>query len=79
MASYGLKLNGEIFAMYGRGKFVAKLPRRRVDELVSGGNGERFDPGHGRVMKEWVAFGSGAEKWVEIAREAYLFVKKGKE
>ncbi len=45
MSSYGLKVNGKIFAMFARGKFVAKLPRERVDELVNGGTGERFDPG----------------------------------
>jgi len=27
MASTGLKVNGRIFAMYSRGRFVAKLPR----------------------------------------------------
>jgi hypothetical protein len=32
-----------------------KLPRERVDELVEAGAGHRFDPGHGRLMKEWVA------------------------
>jgi len=32
-----------------------KLPRERVDELVEPGAGHRFDPGHGRLMKEWVA------------------------
>jgi hypothetical protein len=39
--------------MLVKGRFVAKLPRGRVDELVSGGSGEYFDPGHGRLMKEW--------------------------
>ncbi len=52
MSSYGLKVNGNIFAMHGRGQFVAKLPRQRVDELVNSGKGKRFDPGHGRLMKE---------------------------
>ncbi|HLJ14992.1 MAG TPA: hypothetical protein VKV15_10885 [Bryobacteraceae bacterium] len=70
MSSYGLKVNGKIFAMFARGKFVAKLPRQRVDELVSGGQGERFDPGHGRLMKEWIAVRAGAADWVELAREA---------
>ena len=37
-----------------KGQFVAKLPRERVDELVRLGQGEHFDPGHGRKMKEWV-------------------------
>jgi hypothetical protein len=51
----GLKVDGKIFAMHSKGKFVAKLPKDRVDELVRAGKGEYFDPGHGRLMKEWVS------------------------
>jgi hypothetical protein len=48
--SGALKVNGKIFAMMSsKGKFVVKLPKKRVDELVSGSKGERFDPGHGRI------------------------------
>jgi hypothetical protein len=72
-----LTVNGRIFAMLVKGKFVAKLPRQRVDELVNGGDGAHFDPGHGRLMKEWVAVGSGNMVWVELAKEAYRFVKAG--
>jgi hypothetical protein len=78
MSSYGLKINGKIFAMFGRGQFVTKLPGERVDELISAGKGERFDPGHGRLMKEWVIVGDGKADWVELATEAYNFVKQGK-
>ena len=74
MSSYGLKVRGKIFAMFGKGRFVVKLPKIRVDQIVSEGNGERFDPGHGRVMKEWVVVRDGTVDWVEIAREAYGFV-----
>ena len=74
MSSYGLKVNGKIFAMFGRNQFVCKLPKQRVDELVGLGRGKRFDPGHGRVMKEWIALTGGDAEWVEIAREAYRFV-----
>ena len=52
-----------------------KLSKKRVDELVSGGKGERFDPGHGRIMKEWLVAGTGRANWVELAKEAYQFVK----
>ena len=52
MSSCGLKVNGKIFAMFGRRQFVAKLPKQRVDALVSAAAGERFDPGHRRLMKE---------------------------
>jgi len=45
---------------------------------VSSGKGERFDPGHGRVMKEWVVVGTGKADWVELAKEAYNFVKQAK-
>jgi hypothetical protein len=78
MSSYGLKIDGKIFAMFGRGKFVAKLPKQRVDELVSKEMGERFDPGHGRLMKEWIAMSSHNGEWPALAKEAYQFVKTGK-
>ena len=45
-------------------------------ELVSSGKGKHFDPGHGRVMKEWIAFTGEKDRWVEFAREAYEFAKK---
>jgi hypothetical protein len=64
------------FSEHPAGKFVAKLPRDRVDELVRLGRGEYFDPGHGRLMKEWVAVADGTtSSWVDLAREACRFVR----
>lgn len=54
MNAVGLKTSGKFFAMVAKGELVVKLPRERVDELVAGRTGRRFDPGHGRLMKEWV-------------------------
>ncbi len=72
-----LKVNGKIFAMISsKGEFVVKLRKERVDELVNSGKGERFDPGHGRLMKEWLVFRTGLD-WIEIAKEACEFVKSG--
>ncbi len=49
-----------------------KLPRKRVDELIARGVGERFDPGHGRLQKEWlVVYG---DEWQPLAREALEYV-----
>lgn len=73
--SPGLKVRGKVFAMLVKGKLVAKLPRERVDGLVASGQGEYFDPGHGRLMKEWVAVGAGAKaRWVALTKEARDFV-----
>lgn len=77
--SGSLKVRDKIFAMISsKGEFVVKLPNKRVNELVEGGKGERFDPGHGRLMKEWVVIGPGKSDWIELAREARDFVKQGK-
>ena len=73
-----LNVKGKIFAMLVKGKLVAKLPRERVDRLVASGAGEYFDPGHGRLMKEWVAVADGRSRWVDLAREAHAYVSGGR-
>ena len=55
MNAVGLKTAGKFFAMVVKGELVVKLPAERVGELVAGGAGRRFDPGHGRLMKEWAS------------------------
>jgi len=59
--------------MSSKGQFVVKLPKDRVDELVRLGRGQYFDPGHGRLMKEWLAVEGGAGSWIALAREAHRF------
>lgn len=77
--STGLKVNGKLFAFISsKGQFVAKLPRERLDELVRAGLGEHFDPGHGRLMREWVAVEPGGADLVDLARVAHRFVSGGK-
>ena len=74
----GLRVGGKIFAMLARGSLVVKLPRERVATIVGSGGGTRFDPGHGRLMKEWVAVParSGAD-WRALVDEAFAFVAEG--
>ncbi len=72
--SNGLRVDGKIFAMLAQGTLVVKLPRARVDELVAAGHGERFDPGHGRIMKEWFVATGSKLVWADLAREAHDFV-----
>jgi len=73
-SAIGLKVDGRIFAMFPKGQFVAKLPKARVDELIRQKRGTAFDPGHGRLMKEWIAMCGHEELWLELAREARRFV-----
>jgi hypothetical protein len=70
-----LNVRGKIFAMLARGKFVAKLPKARVEALVASGVGTHFDPGHGRLMKEWIAIEGRRSEWVGLAKEAHAFVR----
>lgn len=74
--SAALRVDNKIFAMLSsKGAFVVKLPRDRVECITALGKGEQFDPGHGRVMKEWVSLAPETEdEWLDLAREAMLFV-----
>ena len=70
-----LKVDGKIFAMLVRGRLVLKLPRDRVSALVTSDDGEHFDAGKGRPMREWLALSPTSRKhWVALAREAMRFV-----
>jgi len=69
--SGALKVNGKIFAMLSsKGEFVVKLSEERVNELVAAGKGSRFDPGRGRVMKEWLVVIADHTAWIPLAKEA---------
>jgi hypothetical protein len=58
--STGSNIGGKVFAMLGKGKLVVKLPRERVETMVSSGRSEPFDPGQGRLMKKWAAVAATA-------------------
>jgi hypothetical protein len=71
----GLRIKGKIFAMLVKGELVVKLPKDRVGELVSSGASAQFDPGHGRLMKEWASVPpDSTEDWERLASEALRFV-----
>ena len=75
--STSLKTAGKIFAMLVNGRLVVKLDKRRVDILVASGVGRNFDPGHGRIQKEWLDVDSDSdETWLALATESEAFVSK---
>jgi hypothetical protein len=72
-----LKTSGKIFAMLVKDRLVVKLPATRVEKLVADGVGERFDPGHGRIQKEWLSVrGEDPGEWRALATESEAFVAK---
>src|SRR5579859_6771015 len=74
--SNGLKVRGKLFALFTQGTLVVKLPKDRVAELVASRAGKPFDPGHGRRMKEWLTITSKKASWIDLAKEAHVYVKR---
>ena len=72
--SNGLKVNGKLFALFTQGTLVVKLPRERVAALIASKVGKPFDPGHGRLMKEWLTVTSRRASWLDLTRESHVFV-----
>ncbi len=73
--SSALRVDGRIFAMVSRGRLVLKLPPQRVAELIGSGDGDPYDAGKGRPMKEWVSLEpEQQDNWLDLATEALEFV-----
>ena len=71
-----LKISRKMFAMLSKGNYVLKLPKERVQELINSGEGLPYDPGNGKIMKEWVIIPvEYSHKWIEFASEAKKFAK----
>jgi hypothetical protein len=71
-----LKTKKKMFAMLNKGNYVLKLPKDRVKELINSGEGQPYDPGTGKFMKEWVIIPiEHSDKWIDFASEAKSFAK----
>ncbi len=74
----GLGIGGKYFAMLYKGRLVVKLPNERIQTLVASRHAVFFDPGMGRLMKEWAAISLEAKvTWLDLAKEARDFVAAG--
>lgn len=61
--------------MLVRGELVVKLPKTQVEALTAAGVGRPFEPGSGRVMKEWLAVPpSASRRWRMLVGDARAFV-----
>ena len=76
--STSLKTGGKMFAFLHKKEWlVVKLPGDRVSALVAEGQGERFDPGSGRLQREWFVLDSqSADDWLNLATEAESYIAK---
>lgn len=64
--------------MMSDGRLVLKMPAPRVAELIGAGDGNPFDAGKGRPMKEWVAIDPDRQDlWLALATEALRYVGGG--
>jgi hypothetical protein len=74
-----LRWEKKIFAMLVRGRLVVKLPAPRVDALIAGGDGVRFDANKGTPMREWFSLDPDSGlPWAPLAREALDFAQAGR-
>jgi hypothetical protein len=63
--------------MLVRGRLVVKLPAPRVTELVSSGDGARFDANKGTPMREWLSLDPESDMdWLDLALEALDFAQR---
>jgi hypothetical protein len=71
-----LKTQKKMFALFSKDKFIVKLPKERVEELINSGNGLPYDYGNGKIMKEWVIIPEeNVDKCIEYASEAKTFAE----
>ncbi len=75
-----LKINRKMFAMWSHETFVLKMPKERVSELLESKVGLPYDPGNGKIMKEWVIIPEKhINEWIDFtkkAKEFALFLSK---
>jgi hypothetical protein len=71
-----IKTKKKMFAMFNKGRYIVKLPKERVTELINTEKGLPYDPGNGKIMKEWVIIpDEKSEEWADLAAEAKKFAE----
>ncbi|MHA2250623.1 MAG: hypothetical protein ACXAD7_09675 [Candidatus Kariarchaeaceae archaeon] len=73
----GIKYNKKMFIMFYKGDLLIKLSENRINEIISSGVGQPFDPGTGKIMKDRVLIpASHKEEWISLSEESKQFVMK---
>lgn len=72
----GMKRGGKMFVMFMKGDLVVKLPEKRVKAVIENGDGEPFDPGTGKPMKNRVLIrASKQDLWIKYCEESKTHAK----
>jgi len=67
----GIKQDKKLIVMFMKGEIIVKLPANRVSEIIASGEGESYDPGTGKPMKNWVLIpGTHRNLWIKFCEEA---------
>ena len=69
-----LKIKKKMFVFLNKENITVKLPKERVAELLNSGEGLPYDPGNGKIMKEWVTIPlASSDKWSAFVKEGMEF------
>ncbi|MCP4761258.1 MAG: hypothetical protein GY870_05720 [archaeon] len=73
----GIKYNKKMFIMFYKGDLVIKLSPERVQQLIKSGDGQPFDPGTGKPMKDrLLILKSKKNLWIALSEESKEYVMK---
>lgn len=72
-----LKIKRKMFVFFNKiDAIVVKLPKNRVSELLESKEGLPYDPGNGKIMKEWIIIPKQfSEKWFDFSKEGMEFAE----
>lgn len=67
----GMKVGKKMFAMFSKEALLLKMPPERVEALIAAGHGLPYDPGTGKVMKNYVIIPMAKKNlWIKLCEEA---------
>ena len=73
----GIKRDGKLFVMFLKGDILVKFPPERVAEIINSGNGQAYDPGTGKSMKNRVLIPQAKKDlWIKYCVEANDILRK---
>ena len=67
----GIKQGKKLIVMFMKGDLLVNLTEKRVSEIIASGEGEPYDPGTGKAMKNWVRITEARrDLWIKYGEEA---------